>query len=140
MYREEKEALNSVTYTYYVSTISKRDMLDHIVTILEDDDIKSHGIIVTEPTPDEEWSGLPLEMPELPVREVFLDKYEKINFSGITAIMEYHGMPIMLSYRPIDKTISIIIPKETRASIDEIEKNVIPDAIDDNPAVPGQTN
>ena len=43
-------------------------------------------------------------------------------------------MTIMLSYRPKDETISIIIPKETAASIDEIEKNVIPDEIDDNPA------
>ena len=133
MFRTEKEELNSVTYTYHVYGLNQKRMLDHIYTILEDNDITSHGIILTESSPDSEWSGFPLELPELPPREIFTEKYGDHVFAGITSIMEYHGMTIMLSYRPKDETISIIIPKETAASIDEIEKNVIPDEIDDNP-------
>ena len=134
MFRTEKEELNSVTYTYHVYGLNQKRMLDHIYTILEDNDITSHGIILTESSPDAEWSGFPIELPELPPREIFTEKYGDRVFAGITSIMEYHGMTIMLSYRPKDETISIIIPKETTASIDEIEKNVIPDEIDDNPA------
>ena len=133
MFRTEKEELNSVTYTYHVYGLTQQRMLDHIYSILEDNDITSHGIILTESSPDSEWSGFPIELPELPPREIFMAKYGTHKFAGITSIMEYHGMTVMLSYRPKVETISIIIPKETAASIDEIEKNVIPDEIDDNP-------
>ena len=134
MFRTEKEALNSITYTYHIDGLNQARVLDHIYTILEDDDITSHGIILTEATPDAAWSGMPIELPELPAREIFLSQYGKRVFSGITAIMEYHDMTIMLSYRPKEETLAIIIPAETAASIDEIEKNVIPDEIDENPA------
>ena len=133
MYRTEQEALNSITYTYHISGLTKERMLEHIYTILEDDDIRNHGVIITEPTPSEEWSGMPIELPELPVREVFEEMYKKLDFTGMTAIMEYHGKTIMLLYRPEQEEISVIIPKEIRVSIDEIEKNVIPDEIDENP-------
>ncbi|MCR5372559.1 MAG: hypothetical protein K6E41_03730 [Solobacterium sp.] len=134
MFRTEKEAVNSITYTYHIDGLNQKGVLDHIYTILEDDDITSHGIILTETSPDSSWTGMPIELPELPPREVFTEVYGKRRFSGITAIMEYHGMTIMLSYRPNEETLAIIIPKETTASIEEIEKNVIPDEIDENPA------
>ncbi|MBR2067914.1 MAG: hypothetical protein IJ875_06625 [Solobacterium sp.] len=132
MARTEEKTLNSITYTYTIGSITKRNMLDHIYTILEDDDITSHGLILTEARPDGNWLGTPLELPTLPDKAVFLDYYEKIRIGCMTAIMEYHGMPLILSYRPNDKALALIIPEENSASIDEIEKNVIPNEIDHN--------
>ena len=40
---------------------------------------------------------------------------------------------MMLTYRLLDSTLSIILPNDMQADIDEIEKNVISDRIDHNP-------
>lgn len=134
MFREEKIDQKALTYTYHVASLDKKEMLGYLVDILEDDDITSHGVIVTNPNKETDWDGLPIEIPVLPERETFLQQYSTLDFTGMTAIMEYHGMTIMLSYRPKKKTIAVIIPVESEVSIEEIEKNVIPDAIDHNPA------
>lgn len=134
MYQKEEKQLNATAYTYQVASLDKGEMLGYIVDILEDDDISSHGIIVTEATPNRAWTGIPLELPVLPAKEIFVDTYKNLSFVSITAIMEYHDKPIMMTYRPQDNTISMILPTESNLSIDEIEKNVIPDAIDHQPA------
>ena len=41
---------------------------------------------------------------------------------------------MMLTYRPSVGTLSVILPTEFRDTITDVEKNVIPDAIDENPA------
>ncbi len=135
MNRTDKQGLNAVTYTYEVTSLSKVEMLGYICDILADDDITSHGVILTSPAGAyEEWSGLPIELPEMPLKEVFVESYRKVPLSCVTAIMEYHGQTMMISYRPNENTISVILPSEFRDTIDDVEKNVIPDAIDDHPA------
>ena len=134
MYQKEEKQLNATTYTYQVASLNQAEMLGYIVDILEDDDITSHGVIITEAHPDHTWTGIPLELPSLPVKEVFVKTYEKRAFVSMTAIMEYHGKTIMMAYRPQEQTITMILPTESNLSIDEIEKNVIPDAIDHQPA------
>lgn len=133
MYQKVEKLENATTFTYHVASLDKKEMLGFIMDILQDDDITSHGFIVTEDKPSKEWTGLPLEVPSLPVREVFLETYSKLQFVSLTAIMEYHGRTIMMSYRPKEESIAIILPNEAEVTIEEIEKNVIPDAIDHNP-------
>ncbi len=133
MERTVKADLNAVTYTYPVANLSKEEMLGYICDIVEDNDITGHGVILTSPAGNEEWSGLPVELPELPPKEVFVETYKKVPLSCVTAIMEYHGQSMMISYRPNESTIAVILPKEFRDSIYDVEVNVIPDAIDNNP-------
>ena len=134
MYQRSEKNGNAITYIYRVASLDKKEMLGYIRDILIDDDITSHGFIITEAKPDSKWTGLPIEVPSVPIRQVFLETYSKLNFVSLTAIMEYHKKTIMMSYRPLDKEIAVIIPEEAGVTIDEIEKNVIPDAIDHHPA------
>ncbi len=135
MERTEKKGLNSITYTYPVADLSKEDMLGYIWDILADDDVTQHGVILTSPAgSQEEWSGLPFEIPDIPIKEVFVESYRKVPLSCATAILEYHGQPMMISYRPNEDTISVILPEEFKDTITDVEMNVIPDAIDHTPA------
>lgn len=133
MKRKETKTLNSITYSYHVIEISKGDMLKHFYTILKDDDTVEHGLILTESDNKGNWLDNPIELPTLPDEEEFVEYYKGVHIGCMTAIMEYHGMPLLMSYRPFKQSLNIIIPKENSASIDEIEKKVIPDAIDNNP-------
>ena len=134
MERKETKTLNAVTYTYHVIEISKGDMLKHFYTIFKDEDTKEHGFILTESDNKGNWLGNPVELPTLPSEEEFVEYYKGVHIGCLTAIMEYRGMPLLMSYRPFEQALNIILPEENSASIDEIEKNVIPDAIDNNPA------
>ena len=133
MYQKEIKNNNSIMYVYQVASLDKKKMLGFIRDILIDNDITDHGFIITEAKPDKEWTGIPLEVPSVPIRQIFIDTYSKIDFVSLTSIMEYHGKTIMMSYRPYQEELAIIIPEEAGVSIDEIEKNVIPDVIDHNP-------
>ena len=135
MKRVEREDRNSVTYTYTETNLSKEEMLGYFVDILADDDITANGIIIVAPqSSDKDWPGDVIEIPGVPERESFVEAYKDAAMSGITSILAYHGQQMMLTYRPAVGTISVILPKEFRDSIDDVERNVIPDAIDEHPA------
>ena len=135
MKRVEREDRNSITYTYTDTNLSKEEMLGYIVDILADDDITANGVIIVAPqNSDTDWPGDVIEIPGVPERDSFVEAYKDAAMSGITAILAYHGQQMMLTYRPAVGTISVILPKEFRDSIDDVEKNVIPDAIDEHPA------
>ena len=135
MKRVEREDRNSITYTYTDTNLSKEEMLGYIVDILADDDITANGVIIVAPqNNDTDWPGDVIEIPGVPERDSFVEAYKDAAMSGITAILAYHGQQMMLTYRPAVGTISVILPKEFRDSIDDVEKNVIPDAIDEHPA------
>ena len=135
MKRVEREDRNSITYTYTDTNLSKEEMLGYIVDILADDDITANGVIIVAPqNSDTDWPGDVIEIPGVPERDSFVEAYKEAAMSGITAILAYHGQQMMLTYRPAVGTISVILPKEFRDSIDDVEQNVIPDAIDEHPA------
>lgn len=135
MKRVEREDRNSITYTYTDTNLSKEEMLGYIVDILADDDITANGVIIVAPqNSDTDWPGDVIEIPGVPERDSFVEAYKDAAMSGITAILAYHGQQMMLTYRPAVGTISVILPKEFRDSIDDVEQNVIPDAIDEHPA------
>ena len=133
MKRKETKMLNSINYAYHVIEISKGDMLKHFYNILKDDDTVEHGVILTESDNKGNWLGIPVELPKLPSEEEFVEYYKGVHIGCMTAMMDYRDMPMIMSYRPFQQELCIILPEENRASIDEIEKNVIPDEIDDNP-------
>jgi hypothetical protein len=135
MKRIKQEDRNSITYIYTETNLSKEEMLGYIIDILGNDDIQSNGIIIVVPQSNHyESPGDVIEIPAVPNRDYFVETYKDAAISGITAILAYQGDQMMLTYRPNANTISIILPKEFRNSIDEIEKKVIPDEIDENPA------
>ena len=134
MNRIERKGPNSVTYTYADTNLSKEEMLGYFIDILKDDDITANGLIMIAPTDsDRDWPGAVTEIPEVPDRAEFVEQYKESALSGMTAIMQYHGQQMMITYRPSVETISVILPREFGHTIDEIERNVIPDAIDENP-------
>ena len=109
-------------------------MLGYIVDILADDDIVANGVIIVAPQGKNDWPGDVIEIPGVPEREAFVESFKDAAMSGITSILSYHGQQLMLTYRPAVGTLSVILPVEFRDTIDDVEKNVIPDAIDENPA------
>ena len=121
------------TYTYNVKDILKKEMLGFICDILNDDDIQGHGLILTQPLENDDWPGVTKEIPFNPTAKAFSEVYENVDLTCVTGIMEYHGQSMMISYKPHDQLLSVILPKDFTADIDEIEKKVIPDAIDFNP-------
>ena len=135
MERIVQEARNCITYTYTQTNLSKEEMLGYIVDILADDDIRANGVIIVAPQNSaSDWPGDVIEIPGIPERDAFVETYKEAAMSGITAILAYHGQQMMLTYRPEPNTLSVILPKEFRDTIDDVERNVIPDAIDEHPA------
>ncbi len=135
MKRLERIDKNCITYTYTETNLSKEEMLGYIVDILADDDITANGVIIVAPQNGKsDWPGDVIEIPGVPEREVFVESFKDAAMSGITAILSYHGQQMMLTYRPSVGTLSVILPTEFRDTITDVEKNVIPDAIDENPA------
>ena len=133
MERQVKENLNCITYTYSDTKLSKEEMLGYIIDILNDDDITANGLLLVAPSGNDSWAGAVTELPVIPARDVFVESYKDAALSGITAVMNYHGQQMMITYRPETEVFSVILPTEFRDSIDDVEKNVIPDAIDENP-------
>ncbi|MBQ1439901.1 MAG: hypothetical protein IIZ10_09435 [Solobacterium sp.] len=134
MKRLERIDKNCITYTYTETNLSKEEMLGYIVDILADDDIVANGVIIVAPQGKNDWPGDVIEIPGVPERETFVESFKDAAMSGITSILSYHGQQMMLTYRPAVGTLSVILPAEFRDTIDDVEKNVIPDAIDENPA------
>lgn len=122
------QADDSYTYLYPAADLSHEDMLGCVWDILKDDDISSHGVILFLRN-----HYTPMEIPVLPSRDTFVSRYRSLDLSCITAIMEYHGDPIMITYRVDDHTLAVVIPAAFRETIDDLEKNVIPDVLDHNP-------
>lgn len=133
MYAAENNLSSAVEYVYEIQMFTKEEMLGFVWDILNDDDVKSHGVILTCPGTHGPWSGNPIAIPVLPGRQDFIDAYRDTDITCITAISEYHNETIMLTYRLLDHTLSVILPRDIQADIDSIEKNVIPDRIDHNP-------
>lgn len=134
MERLTREAMNCVTYTYTDTKLSKEEMLGYIIDILNDDDITPNGILLTAPSDNtHDWSGAVTELPIIPQKEAFVETYKDAALSGVTAVLNYHGQQMMITYRPSANELSVILPKEFKDTIDEVEMNVIPDAIDHNP-------
>ena len=136
MERLTREAMNCITYTYTDTKLSKEEMLGYIIDILNDDDITANGILLTAPSDNErDWNGSVTELPFIPEKELFVETYKDAALSGVTAVMSYHGQQMMITYRPSSNDLSVILPKEFKDSINDVERNVIPDAIDENPGV-----
>ena len=136
MERIERIDPHSVTYTYTDTKLSKEEMLGYIVDILNDDDITANGIIMIAPADNsKDWAGVVTELPVVPDRETFVETYKDSALSGITAIFNYHDQQMMLSYRPVSGNLSIILPKEFKDTIRDVEENVIPAAIDGVPVI-----
>lgn len=133
MERVMKQSRKCTTFTYDVIDLTKEQMLEYVCDILNDDDITGHGLILTQPTEETDWPGFVKEIPLNPEGKEFAEEYKDIKITCITAVMEYHGQSMMISYQPEESIISVILPSEFTVDIDEIEKNVIPDAIDHNP-------
>ena len=133
MERTEFKTEQCTTYTYNVRDLSKEEMLAYVCDILNDDDISGHGLILTQPTEETNWPGVVKEIPYNPEGRAFAEEYKDTPITCITGIMEYHGQPMMISWKLELNKIAVILPAEFTAGIDEIEKNVIPDAIDHNP-------
>ena len=133
MTRFEMKDKNCTTYTYNVKDLMKKEVLALICDILRDDDIQGHGLILTQPLEEKDWPGITKEIPYNPVAAEFAEDYENVPLTCVTAIMEYHGQSMMLSYHPEQNLLSVILPAEFTADINEIEQNVIPDVIDQNP-------
>ncbi len=133
MERVMKQSRKCTTFTYDVIDLTKEQMLEYVCDILNDDDITGHGLILTQPTEETDWPGFVKEIPFNPEGKEFAEEYKDVKITCITAVMEYHGQSMMISYQPEESIISVILPSEFTVDIDEIEKNVIPDAIDHNP-------
>ena len=121
------------TYSYNVNNLTKEEMLLYIAEILKADGITGHGLILTEPVEHEDWPGDTKPLPFIPDAEKFASVLKDIPITCVTAVMEYHGQTMMLSYKPEAAILSVILPDEFEYDIEEIEKNVIPDEIDMNP-------
>ncbi len=133
MERIEQEKKGCVTYTYTNTGLSKEEMLGYIIDILTDDDITANGVILIAPQDSEsDWPGNVTELPIVPARDEFVATYKDAALSGVTAIFNYHDQQMMLTYRPETSLLSIILPAEFKDTIDDVEKHVIPDAIDEN--------
>ena len=77
MERQVREELNSITYTYVDTKLSKEEMLGYIIDILNDDDIVSNGLVLIAPlNNDASWSGQVTELPAAPERDVFVETYK----------------------------------------------------------------
>jgi len=136
MERIERIDRESVTYTYTDTQLSQEEMLGYIVDILTDDDVQANGIILIAPFDNEkDWAGVVTELPVIPEKSTFVEAYKDAALSGVTAIFSYHGQQLMLSYRPGTNVFSIILPKEFKDTINDIESNVIPEAIDGVPVI-----
>ncbi len=122
------------TYTYNVKDLSKEEMLLYVAQILNAEGITGHGVILTQPEENEDWPGTTKPLPFIPNAERFAAALKDIPITCVTAVMEYQGETMMLSYKPEAQLISVILPNEFTHDIEEIEKNVIPDAIDMNPS------
>lgn len=133
MARSIEKDEHCTTYSYNVNNLSKEEMLTYISDILHDEDISGHGVILTQPLENDDWPGVTKPLPYVPAGTVFAKKYKDVPITCITAVMEYHGDTMMIAYKPEANLLSVILPHEFKADIDEIEKNVIPDAIDMNP-------
>lgn len=133
MTRSVEKDIHCTTYTYNVKDLSKEELLGYISMILHDDDITSHGVILTEPVESTDWPGDTKQLPFVPSPKVFAEYYKDVPITCVTAVMEYHGETLMLAYKPEPMLLSIILPPEFSADIEEIEQNVIPDQIDLNP-------
>jgi len=136
MKRVEKIGRHSVTYTYSETNLSQKEMLGYIIDILNDDDVLANGLILIAPFDNEkDWAGIVTELPTVPDKDVFVETYGESALSGVTSIFAYHGQQLMLSYRPGTNTFSIILPREFKDTIDDIEHNVIQEAIDGVPVI-----
>ncbi|MBQ9327469.1 MAG: hypothetical protein IJ225_02905 [Solobacterium sp.] len=134
MKRLEREDKNSIAYTYTETNLTKEEMLGYIIDILNDDDITPNGILLVAPFDNEtDWPGNVFEIPAVPKKEDFVETYKDAALSGVTAVMEYHGQQLMLTYRPAVGTLTVILPEEFKDTITDVERNVIPDAIDGVP-------
>ncbi|MBQ7993185.1 MAG: hypothetical protein IJM63_13280 [Solobacterium sp.] len=121
-----------ITYSYNVKDLSKEEMLSYIADILHADRITGHGVILTQPLENDDWPGMTKQLPFIPDSEKFAARLKDVPLTCVTAIMEYDGETLMLAYKPEANIIEVILPTEFSKDIDEIEKNVIPDAIDHN--------
>lgn len=133
IYAARNNSASATEFVYEIHMFSKAEMLGFVWDILHDDDVESHGVILTCPGAFGPWSGNPIAIPVLPDRQTFINAYRSTDITCITAILEYHYETMMLTYRLLDSTLSIILPSDMQADIDEIEKNVISDRIDHNP-------
>ena len=134
MTRTEIKSEKSTTYTYNVAGLQKKDVLASVCDILEGKDVVGFGLILTEPLEEKDWPGTTREIPFNPGGEAFAKEYENVPLTCVTAIMQYKKQTMMVSYLPQDSLLSVILPAEFESDIDEVEKNVIPDIIDQNPA------
>lgn len=134
MERQTKENLNCITYTYTDTKLSKAEMLGYIIDIMNDDNIKANGLVLVSPDTNDTWTGNIMELPSIPDRDTFVETYQDAALSNVTAVLQYEGQQMMITYRPETEVFSVILPKEFRDTIDDVEKNVIPDAIDNHPA------
>lgn len=132
MERQVKETSNCITYTYADTKLSKEEMLGYIIDIMNDDDITANGLVLVAPEDNDSWDGTLTEIPSTPDRDDFVENYKDAALTCVTAVIQYHGQQLMITYRPETNMFSVILPKEFKDTIDDVEKNVIPDAIDEN--------
>ena len=113
MERVMKQSRKCTTFTYDVIDLTKEQMLEYVCDILNDDDITGHGLILTQPTEETDWPGFVKEIPFNPEGKEFAKEYKDIKITCITAVMEYHGQSMMISYQPEES----IIPSSCRLSL-----------------------
>ena len=134
MTRSIEKDTHCITYSYSVKDLTKEEMLGYIADILHADRITGHGVILTEPVEHDDWPGMVKQLPFVPEAEQFAARLKDVPLTCVTAVMEYDGETLMLAYKPEANIIEVILPNEFSKDIEEIEENVIPDAIDHNPA------
>ena len=132
MTRSIEPAKNSVTYTYNVKDQSKENMLVYIVRMQKAGSVVSRALILTEPEDGKDWPGETKEIDEIPEENEFAKAYRDVPITCITVLLEYKGEAFVLDYRPEDQLISIHLPNDFHALIEDLERDVIPDEIDLN--------
>jgi len=75
MYAARKNLASAAESVYEIHMLSKAEMPGFVWDILHDDDVESHGVILTCPGVNGPWSGNPIAIPVLPDRETFTDAY-----------------------------------------------------------------
>lgn len=100
IYAARNNSASATEFVYEIHMFSKAEMLGFVWDILHDDDVESHGVILTCPGASGPWSGNPIAIPVLPDRQTFINAYRSTDITCITAILEYHYETMMLSLIP----------------------------------------
>lgn len=83
IYAARNNSASATEFVYEIHMFSKAEMLGFVWDILHDDDVESHGVILTCPGASGPWSGNPIAIPVLPDRQTFINAYRSTDITCI---------------------------------------------------------